>query len=207
MDLSALSMEEIRRLLAHDHAIKPFNERVETLRIVPQANRRAAVLMPLCKVEEAWHLVFTRRADTMAEHSGQVSFPGGSYEANDKDLVHTALRETWEEIGVPPEAIDVLGRLKSRELITGYQVTPIIDRIPWPYDFKLLTSEVSRVFIMPLSWLADPKNHTVRGHSYQGQTLQVFYFNAYEGEVLWGASASMTLELLAVLDLNGHLSG
>lgn len=162
----------------------------------------AAVLMPLARLAEQWHLVFTRRTDTVGNHKGQVSFPGGACDENETAEA-TALREAHEEIGIRSEDIHILGRLNDFITITSYVVTPVVCVIPWPYDFKLSLSEVKRVFTIPLTWLAHRENWREKKITNPKEPRQfpLVVYQAYQGEVLWGASARMTLEFLHVLGL------
>ena len=90
------------------------------------------MLIPFLRIEQAWHLLFTRRNSALPEHSGQVAFPGGRADPDDPDLETTALREAYEEIGLLPADVRILGRLYDFLTITNYLVTPIVGVIPWP---------------------------------------------------------------------------
>ena len=94
----------------------------------------------------------------MPEHSGQVAFPGGRADPEDTDPEQTALREAYEEIGLRPSDVHLLGRLQDYLTITNYQVTPVVGVIPWPYDLHPAEEEVSRVFAIPLDWLAQAEH-------------------------------------------------
>lgn len=159
----------------------------------------AAVLMPLFVDEDGWHLLLTRRTDHVETHKGQVSFPGGARDPEDGDLVQTALREAWEEVGLAPQDVQVLGCLPPMALVSHFVVTPVAGMIPWPYPLKLSRDEVSRVFSIPLDWLADPANRYTLEHDHEGQRWPVLYYQPYDGEVLWGASAYMTSQLLHLI--------
>jgi 8-oxo-dGTP pyrophosphatase MutT (NUDIX family) len=130
-----------------------------------------------------------------------VAFPGGARERQDKDLSHTALREVHEEIGVKPEDVHVFGHLGDMPVITGYLVRPYVGQIPWPYPLEISNDEVHSVFIIPLHWLANPRNRTLQFRSYAGREFSVIFFEPYDGYQLWGASAEMTLALLSALGL------
>src|SRR5574341_195108 len=162
--------------------------------------RPAAVLVPLYRERGEWRVLLTQRTDLVEHHKGQVSFPGGRVDDDDRDRVQTALREAKEEIGLKPEHVAVLGRLDELLTITQYRVTPIVGVIPWPYPFVLSTVELSEVFGAPLRWLADPANLETqyRDPIAPGRPVPVYYFR-YEGHTIWGATARMLLNLLEVV--------
>lgn len=162
--------------------------------------REAAVLVPLVCEDGILHLLFTRRTDLVHDHKGQVAFPGGSVEPQDSSLEDTALRETYEEIGILPAEIRVLGMLPLFNTITGFLIRPVVGVIPWPYDLRLSTQEVSRVFTIPMAWLANPANRIERKMILSdGRNEKVVFFNTYDGETLWGATARITLNFLDIL--------
>ena len=170
----------------------------------PNANAQlkcAAVLMPLVRKETGWHLVFTLRTDTVEHHKGQVSFPGGQSHAGETDPEITALRESEEEIGLRGQDVRMLGRLNDMLTITGYRISPVVGVIPWPYQFVMSPREVSRVFEIPLTWLAQRENWEEHQATPKGvpRSIPVIIYHPYEGEILWGASARMTLDFLSVL--------
>ena len=165
--------------------------------------RNAAVLVPMLKQDNKWHILFTRRTASLAEHSGQVAFPGGQADPEDDSAEETALREANEEIKLDPGDVQILGRLHELRTISNYCVMPVVGCIPWPYKFQLAREEVSRVFTIPLEWLADLKNHEVRNRELPSPypAVPVIYFNHYDGELLWGISAEITMTLLKSLHL------
>jgi 8-oxo-dGTP pyrophosphatase MutT (NUDIX family) len=161
----------------------------------------AAVLMPLVWKETGWHLVFTRRTDAVEHHKGQVSFPGGGCHEGETDPEVTALRESEEEIGLRARDVRILGHLNDMLTITGYRVSPVVGVIPWPYRFVMSPREVSRVFEIPLTWLAQRENWEEHQATPKGvpRSFPVIIYHPYEGEILWGASARMVLNFLSVL--------
>ena len=163
-------------------------------RLVP-----AAVLMPLIRLGEQWHLVYTLRSVHLHDHSGQVSFPGGSWEDGDTDIIQTALREAQEEIGLDPAAARVLGCMARMAMITSFVVTPVVAVVDWPTPLTVNPDEVDRVFSIPLDWLADPINREYRVHTHEGTDFDVLYFKQYDGETVWGATARMTSDFLQLL--------
>lgn len=164
--------------------------------------RHAAILIPLFCMDCVWHVLFTRRTDTVQDHKGQVSFPGGVMEPQDMDLVTTALREADEEIGLKPENVLVVGKLGEMQTVSGYLITPIVSVIPWPYPFITSPEEVSRIFSIPLEWLAESSHHEERTVTLGDKIIEgVVFFQNYDGELLWGLTARITLELLHAVKL------
>lgn len=163
--------------------------------------RPAAVLIPLYWDQNQWHTLLTRRTNHVEEHRGQVSFPGGMIESDDLNHVQAALREAHEEIGILPQDVDVLGKLRPTRTITHFLITPVVGVIPWPYDLHRNPSEVASVFGVPLKWLSDPTNLELREFkpSPSGPSFEIHYFKAYQGEVIWGATGRIVVGFLEVL--------
>jgi 8-oxo-dGTP pyrophosphatase MutT (NUDIX family) len=180
---------------------------------ITETPRPAAVLIPLFLLKlpreenDSWQVLLTRRTNFVAEHQGQVAFPGGRADPADTTPEMTALREAHEEIGLDPTKVRILGRLKSLQTITNYIITPIVGVIPWPFPVRLEQTEVSRVFSIPLNWLADPNNYEIRNRTIpipfakiiHRETHPVIYFQPYEEELLWGVSAEITIHLIDIL--------
>ncbi len=167
----------------------------------PGPARPAAVLVPLLRQAGGWHILYTRRSASLPEHSGQVAFPGGRADPGDASPEFTALREAQEEIGLRPQDARILGRMRQYLTITNYRITPVVGVIPYPYPFAPADVEVSRIFTIPLDWLADPAHYEERLRPLPAPhaPAPVIYFQAYDGEVLWGATARMTLHLVQLL--------
>ena len=159
----------------------------------------AAVLVPLLWQDDEWHLLFTRRTERVESHKGQVSFPGGACDEGESTPEETALREANEEIGIQPRAVHLLGRLANMITITGFRVTPVVGVIPWPAVFRIGEHEVARVFTIPLLWLADKRNRWE--FNMFGRSRTLIAYHPYDGELLWGATARMTVDFMKVLDL------
>lgn len=162
--------------------------------------RPAAVLIPLYQAEAGWHVLFTQRTHLVETHKGQVSFPGGRVDPEDEDRVATALREAEEEIGLRREHVTVLGQLDELLTVTQYRITPIVGVFGWPYPFVLSEAELSAVFGVPLTWLANPQNLEIRFREplVTGPKVPVYYLQ-YEAYTIWGATARMLINLLDVL--------
>jgi len=200
--MNHLSKEDIQS------AIKKYeNEKVKRgkesfLHTTIENFQRAAVVIPLLKTEGEWHLLLTKRSETLLDHTGQVAFPGGAYEKRDNGLHETALREMDEEIGIKPADANLFGHLGDLPIVTGYLVRMYVAQIPWPYPLKISREEVDSTFIMPLNWLAERGNRWVEKRIFAGREIPVVFFKRYQGYQLWGASADMTLMLLSALNLN-----
>ena len=166
----------------------------------PFDGRKAAVLIPLFWQGGEWHLLFTRRSEGVNDHKGQVSFPGGAIEANDKNVYQAALREAYEEIGLEAKDAEILGRLKDYLTISDFVISPVVALIKWPFDVLINPEEVDRVFSVPLTFLGDPKNIETRQYTFKDKTrTRVFYFADFDGEMVWGITARITVRLLKVL--------
>jgi 8-oxo-dGTP pyrophosphatase MutT (NUDIX family) len=159
----------------------------------------AAVLLPLLIQDHEWHVLFTRRSERVDSHKGQVSFPGGACDAEDTTAEQTALRETNEEIGIQPHDVRILGRLVNMITITSFRVTPVVGVIPWPTVLRVGQDEVERVFTIPLAWLAN--DHNRWEFTMLGRNRSLIAYHPYDGELLWGATARMTLDFIRVLAL------
>ena len=162
----------------------------------------AAVLIPMFRHLDAWHLLFIRRTEHEGDHhSGQVAFPGGGREPADADATATALREAREEVGLDPDRVRLLGELPPLHTLSNFLVSPVVGEIPWPQELTLDPVEVARVFSIPLNWLADPTNRRVLTWPAPDhpEARDVVFFDEVDGEVLWGVSARITVDFLSAL--------
>jgi len=197
-ELDDLSAEEIRQRL-HAQADTTYDVPPELL---SADAREAAVLVPFLRIEDAWHILYIRRANYPGDrHSGQVAFAGGKRDDVDDDLLATALREAREEVGIVANDIEVLGYINHHHTISEFQVRPYVGVMPWPYQLELDDVEVARAFTMPLNWLAQASNYRTeeRQHPDSNRPWPVVYYDLYDGEMLWGATARMTLSLIDIL--------
>jgi 8-oxo-dGTP pyrophosphatase MutT (NUDIX family) len=197
-DLDSLSIDEIRARL-HAQAGTTYDVPPE---ILGDDAREAAVLVPFLRKDDAWHILFIRRTSFEGDrHSGQVAFAGGKRDDGDESLLATALREAEEEVGIAPADIEVLGHISHHHTISEFQVCPYVATMPWPYPLKPDVVEVARIFTMPLCWLADESNYRIeqRHHPAAQRPWPLIYYDLFDGELLWGATARMTLSLIDVL--------
>jgi len=159
----------------------------------------AAVLVPLVQREDGLTVLLTQRTAHLANHGGQISFPGGRIEPTDPDSTAAALRETKEEIGLPPDAIDVLGQLDDYVTGTGFKVVPVVGLIHPPFTLVPDSFEVDDIFEVPLAFILDPGNH--QRHSRVTPAGETRYFHAipFGERYIWGATAAMLVNLYEVL--------
>ncbi len=174
-----------------DHDLNPFmKEWVDAA----ERLKTAAVLVPLVEHNTGLTVLLTKRTDHLHHHAGQVSFPGGRVEADDLDVVDTALRETEEEIGLDRGFVEVAGYLGDYETGTGFHVTPVVGFVRLGFDLTVDDFEVADVFEVPLEFLFDPKNHQRHSREYNGRKRQ-YYAMPYGEFYIWGATAGMLMNL------------
>lgn len=170
--------------------------------LLTQSLRSAAVLVPLMAINGQWHMLFIHRTETVEDHKGQVSFPGGVADLDDKNAIGTALREAFEEVGILPADVNILGCLEPIATVSNYLITPVVGTFPWPYHLKPSVYEVERIFSIPLSWLKTPDHweEKIYKHPGGGEGMVVFY-QPYDGEILWGITARIAVSLLQIIGI------
>ena len=159
--------------------------------------RRAAVLVPLYVQEGGLWTVFTLRTDSVEHHRGQISFPGGAEEPGDQTLVHTALREADEELGIRPDDAIPLGRLSPIVTVTDFYVEPFVVALPSPYEWKPQETEIAEVIEAPVADLMRPE--ILERRKFEGREEPVLFYH-HGKHVIWGATARILAELLAALE-------
>ncbi|USZ68935.1 CoA pyrophosphatase [Halorussus salilacus] len=164
-------------------------------REVTDEDRDAAVLAPVVVRDGEYHLLFTKRADHLGEHAGQMSFPGGGREPSDADLRDTALREADEEIGLRPEEADVVGRLDDIRTTSRYAVTPYVATVP-DREYVPDEREVAEIAILPVSGLLDPENYESERREHPQYGEAVVHFFRVNGYTVWGATGRILVQLL-----------
>jgi 8-oxo-dGTP pyrophosphatase MutT (NUDIX family) len=162
----------------------------------------ASVLVPIVDRSPGPTVLFTQRTAHLKNHSGQISFPGGRAEASDGSAERTALRETWEEVGLPEERVELLGRLSDYHTRTGYRITPVVGIVQPPFDLIPDANEVAEVFEVPLAFLLDARNHQRHSREFEGRQ-RYFFAIPFEGRYIWGATAGMLVNLHRFLISSG----
>lgn len=159
----------------------------------------SAVLLLLFEKDDEYHVLFTRRSEKVEHHKGEISFPGGRVDEEDRDLLHTALREGEEEIGLNPEDIKILGRLDDFFTVaTQYIVTPFVGEIPYPYEFRVSEDEIDELIEVPLNALARDCRVEAREMTWDNKTVTVYYYY-YKDYVIWGATARILKHFLDLI--------
>jgi 8-oxo-dGTP pyrophosphatase MutT (NUDIX family) len=158
----------------------------------------AAVLVPLVERPDGLYVLLTQRTAHLRDHAGQVSFPGGRIEPEDASPAAAALRETFEEIGVGAEYIQVVGYLDTYLTVTGYSVVPVVGFVRPGFTLAVDEFEVASVFEVPLDLILDPANHVVRRKEFHG--VEVGYYEIpFAERHIWGATAGMLVGLYQAL--------
>ena len=167
-----------------------------------QESRPAAVLLLVVNHAEP-AVVFTQRTAHLADHAGQIAFPGGRCDADDASPEGTALREAREELGIPAERVQILGRLPEYHTSTGFAVTPVVGWAEPPLAYVPDPHEVADVFEVPLAFLLDPRNHRYESAFYKGR-MRHYWAMPYGERFIWGATAGMlvTFQRLIKIDEN-----
>jgi 8-oxo-dGTP pyrophosphatase MutT (NUDIX family) len=158
--------------------------------------RRACVLIPMIRHEGGWCIVFSRRSTNLAAHSGQIAFPGGAVEPGES-LADAAIREAEEEVGIPRDQVEIIGRIDDLITNSGFLVAPFVGVLSKRVEYVLQEAEVDEVFEVPVDALLTAENPEVRFIPYREQSYPAYFYH-YERFEIWGLTGRM---LKAFLDL------
>ncbi|MEH3125014.1 MAG: CoA pyrophosphatase [Agrobacterium cavarae] len=150
----------------------------------------AAVLVPVIDDGDEARVIFTQRTKTLRNHSGQISFPGGGIDAQDRSPEEAALRETEEEIGMSRRFIETVGRMPDYISGTGFRIKPVLAVVRPGFTLTPNPAEVDEVFEVPLSFLMNPANHSRGSRMFQGRE-RFFYEMPYGERYIWGITAGI----------------
>ncbi len=182
---------------------KTLSER-DRLEIEDDSLVSAAVLIPLLEKDGEYHLLFTKRTDTLRDHRGQISFPGGRCENNDLTPLDTALRESYEEIGLCSDKVEILGALDDKPTMhTNYLITPYVGVIPWPCDLNIDPVEVDEVFTVPVSTLMDKDTLRQEDDPVNDGTSEGYFYYC-DNRIIWGATARIITQFLDIWSQAAH---
>ena len=156
--------------------------------------RRASVLIPIILDGDRYSLIFSRRAENLAAHSGQIAFPGGAVETGET-FQDAVLREAEEEVGIPPRAVELIGRLDDLVTNSGFLVAPFVAVVHERIEYVMQESEVAEVFEVPLDVLLDIRNPEVRYITFR-QRRYPAYFYRYDAYEIWGLTGRIVKSFL-----------
>jgi len=200
LDQSRLSLTWIRQRFEHPPKWQPEITGEHNLFPADKNFMDASVLIALVERKSGLNLLFTRRTAHLAQHAGQISFPGGRVDDEDNGIIETALREAQEEIGLNKEYVDVFGTLPDYFTGTGFRVTPVVGALKTSPELKSNVNEVAEIFEVPLSFLMDGRIHQRRSSVFLNQQIRrSFYTMPYQNYFIWGATAGMLRNLFHFL--------
>ena len=196
-----LTANGLRQLFANPPDWTP--ELVREIKFANRAPAHAAVMLPLVMRNELT-LLLTQRTAHLSTHSGQIALPGGKIDATDADATAAALRETFEEIGLPPERIEVLGTLPVYVTGTSFIVTPVVGLVEPGFELVPNPDEVDDVFEVPLSFLMNPLHHRRHAFDFEGVVREWYsmpYQDGNQERFIWGATAGMLRNFYRLLSV------
>ena len=191
MDLTTAASTHLERLR------QVLEQRVRRSIDVAPPLVRAGVLIPLVTRGTEIEMLFTRRTDTVLTHKGQISFPGGQREDSDVETVETALRESYEEIGLEPSRVAVLGELDDVfTAVSNFVITPVVGLVAGAIDdLRLAPDEVKSLLVVPVARLLDTDVHTSETRSLGEQQYRIHYYTVGD-DVIWGATGRIVYQFL-----------
>jgi 8-oxo-dGTP pyrophosphatase MutT (NUDIX family) len=158
---------------------------------------RAGVLIPLLWRGHGLEMLLTRRTDTVLTHKGQISFPGGQREDGDAETIETALRESYEEIGLEPSRVTVLGQLDDVfTAVSSFVITPVVGLVEGDIDdLRPAPDEVRSLLVVPVDRLLDSRVHTTETRSVGDQQYRIHYYTVGD-DIIWGATGRIVYQFL-----------
>jgi 8-oxo-dGTP pyrophosphatase MutT (NUDIX family) len=177
----SISEADIRKALVGSNPISKTPKR---------GQRRAAVLIPLVRHNNRLEVILTTRTDQVEHHKGQIAFPGGAVDDDDRSLADAALREAREELGIDPRSVEILGTIDDVSTPSQFLITPIIGFLQSLPAFTINNREVDEAFSVPLSFFTDAANVRIEYREIDGKNREV-YFYEYGDKIIWGATAYM----------------
>lgn len=154
--------------------------------------------MGLFRKNHEWYFLMTKRSEEVEHHKGQISFPGGAVDSNDKDIIATALREAEEEIGLHSSKVEILGCLDDHATPTGFVITPVVGYVKNLPSLRAQEEEVHEILEVPLSIFFDKDRERIEQREHHGKKVDVYFYDFGEHEI-WGATAKISRDFLQEL--------
>lgn len=181
-------LSEIKRRLAANK-----RRTIDKANLIP-----AAVIMLIMNKNGIPHVLLTKRTSNVATHRGEVSFPGGKCDDDDKDVLATALRETEEEVGIPARDIILLGEFDEYFSIWGFHVSTFVGAIPHPYSYMPNRMEIEACIEAPLELFYEEKYYKTETYHFQGRDVPVYYYH-FNGFEIWGLTARILTDFSRII--------
>jgi len=192
--MNSFSPEHIRRV------VRWYDRSGQRLTVERADLTHSAVLVPVVFAAAEPTLLLTLRTDRVETHKGQVAFPGGTVDEDDRDMTHTALRELQEELGVAASAVEVCGMLDDFATPTGFVITPVVGLLRAEPEIHPNAEEVDDVFHVPLAFFADPAHAERELRDIRGERREIWLYR-YNGRIIWGATAAVIRNFLTLLTM------
>ena len=167
---------------------------------VDKANYKlAAVLFPIIKTNDNYEVILTTRSEDVLSHPGQVCFPGGRLDSNDKNMIDCAKREAFEEVGIKPNQLEILGELDNCITGTNYSITPIMGLIMGEFVPKIQEKEVANLFRVPINFFLQNSNKKLKKATYKNKNYSYYEYNWKEKKI-WGSTARIIVNFCDIMN-------
>ncbi|HOW81069.1 MAG TPA: CoA pyrophosphatase [Spirochaetota bacterium] len=163
-------------------------DRRETRRLDNPGYKPSAVNILLMNKEGELCVLLTKRTEKVSTHKGQISFPGGGYDESDGNIANTVLRETFEEVGIPAEKIECIGRFDDYISLFGFHISCFVGAIPHPCEYRFNEDEIDDYVEAPLSLFVSLGYDRIEHYNFKGHDIEVYHYN-YDGYEIWGLTA------------------
>ena len=194
----------IRKELANRHnniiADMNLNNNKKNINLDSNSYKIAAVLFPLIEKNNELKVILTTRSKDLPSHPGQVCFPGGKLEKTDKNIIECAKRESFEEVGIKSDQINLLGQLDDCITGTNFKVTPVIGLIDSNYIPVLQEKEVADIFEVPLDYFIEKNNQKIEYANYKNKSYSYYQYN-WKNKKIWGSTARIIVNFCEIMNL------
>jgi len=194
----------IKKELANRHnniiADMNLNNNKKNINLDSNSYKIAAVLFPLIEKNNELKVILTTRSKDLPSHPGQVCFPGGKLEKADKNIIECAKRESFEEVGIKSDQINLLGQLDDCITGTNFKVTPVIGLIDSNYIPVLQENEVADIFEVPLDYFIEKNNQKIEYANYKNKSYSYYQYN-WKNKKIWGSTARIIVNFCEIMNL------